>query len=280
MGFAVNKIGDEGAADYNKSTDFKVNWTHRQDPKAHPRHNFSADVNIISSNFNKYNATTSNEYLSNTFKSSIAYQTNFGGKVYLTVNASHSQNTLTKQVTVSLPEMTLTVNRFYPLQKLKNSNGKLPEGSAGKNFSTSRSNCSAASISVGVHTPGVIGMPFFSTCSVTLGLNPGLTINFAPASIARSACSQVSTVPAPIIMSGNAFAILRMDSSAAAVRKVTSAQGSPPLTRRSARGSASSARSSTTTGTIPSFCSCFIISVFVEGLGALDADVLLHLHLC
>ncbi|MBR4147034.1 MAG: LPS-assembly protein LptD [Bacteroidales bacterium] len=118
LGFAVNKIGDEGAADYNKSTDFKVKWTHKQDPKAHPRHSFSADVNIISSNFNKYNATTSNEYLSNTFKSSIAYQTNFGGKVYLTLNASHSQNTLTKQVTVSLPEMTLTVNRFYPFQKL------------------------------------------------------------------------------------------------------------------------------------------------------------------
>ena len=125
LGFAVNKIGDEGAADYDKSTDFKVKWTHKQDSKAHPRHNFSADVNIISSNFNKYNATTSNEYLSNTFKSSIAYQTNFGGKVYLTLNASHSQNTLTKQVTVSLPEMTLTVNRFYPLQKLKNNNGKL-----------------------------------------------------------------------------------------------------------------------------------------------------------
>ena len=119
LGFAVNKIGDEGAADYNKSTDFKIKWTHKQDTKAHPRHSFSADVNIISSNFNKYNATTSNEYLSNTFKSSIAYQTNFGGKVYLTLNASHSQNTITKQVTVSLPEMTLTVNRFYPFQKLK-----------------------------------------------------------------------------------------------------------------------------------------------------------------
>ncbi|MCR5014738.1 MAG: hypothetical protein K6A28_08210 [Bacteroidales bacterium] len=118
LGFAVNKIGDEGAADYQKSNDFKVKWTHKQDSKSHPRHSFSADVNIISSNFNKYNATTSNEYLSNTFKSSVAYQTNFGGKVYLTLNASHSQNTLTHQVTVALPELTMTVNRIYPLQKL------------------------------------------------------------------------------------------------------------------------------------------------------------------
>ena len=118
LGFAVNKIGTKGAADYQESTDFKIQWTHKQDTKSHPRRNFSANVNIVSSNFNKYNATTTTEQLSNTFKSSIAYQTNFGGKVYLTLNASHSQNTLTRQVTASLPELTVTVNRFYPLKKV------------------------------------------------------------------------------------------------------------------------------------------------------------------
>ena len=118
LGFAVNKIGTKGAADYQESNDFKIQWTHKQDTKAHPRRSFSANVNIVSSNFNKYNATTSTEQLSNTFKSSIAYQTNFAGKVYLTLNASHSQNTLTRQVTASLPEMTLTINRFYPLKKV------------------------------------------------------------------------------------------------------------------------------------------------------------------
>ena len=118
LGFAVNKIGTKGAADYQESTDFKILWNHRQDPKAHPRHSFSADVNIVSSNFNKYNATTTSEQLSNTFKSSIAYQTNFAGKYFLTLNASHSQNTLTRQVTASLPEVTFTVNRFYPLKNV------------------------------------------------------------------------------------------------------------------------------------------------------------------
>ena len=118
LGFAVNKIGTKGAADYQESTDFKIQWTHKQDQKAHPRRSFSADVNIVSSNFNKYNAQTVTDQLSNTFKSSIAYQTNFGGKVYLTLNASHSQNTLTRQLTASLPEVTLSVNRFYPLKKV------------------------------------------------------------------------------------------------------------------------------------------------------------------
>ena len=118
LGFAVNKIGTKGAADYQESTDFKIQWTHKQDTKAHPRRNFSANVNIVSFNFNKYNAQTTTDQLSNTFQSSISYQTNFGGKVYLTLNASHNQNTLTRQVTTSLPEITLTVNTFYPLQKV------------------------------------------------------------------------------------------------------------------------------------------------------------------
>ena len=118
LGFAVNKIGTKGAADYQESNDFKIQWTHKEDTKAHPRRSFSANVNIVSQNFNKYNAQTVTDQLSNTFNSSIAYQTNFGGKVYLTVNASHSQNTLTRQVTASLPEVTVNVNRFYPLKNV------------------------------------------------------------------------------------------------------------------------------------------------------------------
>ena len=118
--YAVNKIGSKGSADYNESTDFKVRWVHKQDPKARPKSSFSADVYIVSSNYNKYNAISSNEYLSNTFQSSIAYQTSLGGLFNFTANASHSQNTLTRIMTVTLPEMTLTMNRVYPFKNVGN----------------------------------------------------------------------------------------------------------------------------------------------------------------
>ena len=118
--YAVNKIGSKGSADYNESTDFKVRWVHKQDPKARPKSSFSADVYIVSSNYNKYNAISSNEYLSNTFQSSIAYQTSIGSLFNFTANASHSQNTLTKIMTVTLPEMTLTMNRVYPFKNIGN----------------------------------------------------------------------------------------------------------------------------------------------------------------
>ena len=116
--YAINKVGVEGSADYTESTDFKIRWVHKQDAKARPKSSFSADVYIVSNNFNKYNAISTTEYLSNTFQSSIAYQTNFANKLYLTVNGSHSQNTLTHQMTVTLPEITLTMNRIYPLKNV------------------------------------------------------------------------------------------------------------------------------------------------------------------
>ena len=128
-----------------------------------------------------------------------------------------------------------------------------PHASAGKNFTTSRPSERACSTSLGEEVPGVMGTPFFLQYLTMSGFRPGLTIKRAPAATARSTCSVVSTVPAPISISGKAFAIIRMDSSAASVRKVTSAQGRPPSQRAFARGRASLASFRTTTGTIPIF---------------------------
>jgi len=116
--YAINKVGVEGSADYTESTDFKIRWIHKQDTKARPKSSFSADVYIVSNNYNKYNAISTTEYLSNTFQSSIAYQTSFANMFYLTINGSHSQNTLTHQMTVTLPEVTFSMNRIYPLKSL------------------------------------------------------------------------------------------------------------------------------------------------------------------
>jgi lipopolysaccharide assembly outer membrane protein LptD (OstA) len=116
-GYAINVVGTKDAPDFSKSTDFRVRWTHRQDPKARPHSTFTANVNIVSSNFVKYNVVNVNDYLSNEFQSSVAYQTNWAGKYFLTVNASHRQNTKTHAVQVNLPELTFSVNRFYPLKR-------------------------------------------------------------------------------------------------------------------------------------------------------------------
>lgn len=121
--YAINITGVEGTADYQKSRDFRIRWTHQQDAKAHPSSRFSANVNIVSSNFNTFNPVNTESYLSNEFQSSIAYQTNWNNKYFLTLNASHRQNTKTKIVNVTLPSLTFNTNKINPLKR-KNSSGK------------------------------------------------------------------------------------------------------------------------------------------------------------
>jgi len=125
FGYALNRIGSEDAPDFSKQKDFEFHWTHTQDPKARPKSSFSANVNIVSNTYNQYNLSSSAQnHLSNTFTSSINYSTNFGGKVYLNLNFNHSQNTLSKTISIILPQIALSVNQFYPFRR-KNPVGNL-----------------------------------------------------------------------------------------------------------------------------------------------------------
>ncbi len=117
--YAVNIISDKYSPDYQKSKDFRIRWTHTQDPKARPKSRFNANVNIVTSNFIKYNVENVNDYLKNEFQSSVSYQTSWGSNYHLTANASHRQNTKTHVVQITLPELTFNVNRFYPFRRKK-----------------------------------------------------------------------------------------------------------------------------------------------------------------
>ncbi|MFP4472015.1 MAG: putative LPS assembly protein LptD, partial [Bacteroidales bacterium] len=122
--YAKNILGDRDAPDADIRKDFSVRWTHSQDPKARPNGRFSANVNIVSSDFNQFNLTSTEAYLSNTFQSSIAYQTNFNNNMFLTLNASHSQNTLDRSVNITLPSLTFNTKQFYPFRR-KNPVGQM-----------------------------------------------------------------------------------------------------------------------------------------------------------
>ncbi|MCD4683935.1 MAG: LPS-assembly protein LptD, partial [Bacteroidales bacterium] len=122
--YAINILGEEGSPDYEKNKDYSIRWIHNQDPKARPNSRFLANVNFVSSQYNKFNPVNSNAYLSNTFQSSINYSTSFSGKYFLNASINHSQNTITNEVDLTLPQITFSVNRFYPFRK-KTKIGKL-----------------------------------------------------------------------------------------------------------------------------------------------------------
>jgi len=115
--YAKNILGDRDAPDVDIRKDFSIRWSHSQDPKARPNARFSANVNIVSSSFNDFNMTSTEAYLSNTFQSSISYQTNFNNNAFLTLSASHQQNTLDRSVNITLPGMTFNTKQFNPFKR-------------------------------------------------------------------------------------------------------------------------------------------------------------------
>ncbi len=115
--YAINILGEEGSTDYSRNRDFSIRWIHNQDPKARPNSRFGANVNVVSSQYNKFNPVSSNNYLSNTFQSSINYSTSFSGKYFLNASLNHSQNTITREMNLVLPSISFNVNRFYPFRK-------------------------------------------------------------------------------------------------------------------------------------------------------------------
>lgn len=111
--------GEKGSPDYNEMTNFSVQWTHSQDAKARPGTTFRASVNFSSPNNNKYNNQTNiNQALQNQISSSISYGKTWAGTPFsLTVNALHSQSSRDSSYSVTLPNLTFTVNRIYPFKR-------------------------------------------------------------------------------------------------------------------------------------------------------------------
>ena len=122
--YSVNKYGERGTNTYSESPQFQVMWSHSQDPKANPSRTFSANVNFSTSGYDKQNALSADNYLRTQKSSSISYAKRWENSPFsMSANLRHSQNSTDSTLTLSLPEMTFNVTKFYPF-KLKNRAGR------------------------------------------------------------------------------------------------------------------------------------------------------------
>ena len=121
--YSNDQTGEKGSADFRQSKNFGLKWSHTQDPKAHPGTSFSASVNFSSPSNSKYNSRSVDEALQNQVSSSVSYARNWNGKMSLSVNALHNQNSRDSSYSFTLPNITFSVTRFYPF-KQKNRVGK------------------------------------------------------------------------------------------------------------------------------------------------------------
>lgn len=114
--------GMKGLPDYSGSTSYLINWSHTKDAKSNPNSSFSASVNL-SSNSSYYRESYSNinnpNVLNNTMQSSVSYSKTFPAypSVNLSVTASHSQNSNTRNIEMTLPAFRASMERIYPFVK-------------------------------------------------------------------------------------------------------------------------------------------------------------------
>ena len=117
-----NLINSErGLPGYNKSTIFNLRWSHSKDSKSNPNSRFSSSVNLGTSSYfrESLNQINTTNFLNNTLSSSISYSRTFPKypSVNLSLSATHSQNTRTKSVNMTLPSLTASMERIYPFVK-------------------------------------------------------------------------------------------------------------------------------------------------------------------
>jgi lipopolysaccharide assembly outer membrane protein LptD (OstA) len=117
--------GDPDFPNYKELNNFFVRWTHTQDPKARPSTTFAATVNAgTATNFTNGLRVNQNDYLTNTFNSSIAFSKRWADTPFsLSTNLSHTQNTNTNDISVTFPDVAFNVSRIFPFAR-KNAVGK------------------------------------------------------------------------------------------------------------------------------------------------------------
>ncbi len=124
LSYANQKFGEKYLENYSSLQNFRINWTHSQDAKARPDRRFSASVNAGSSGFGRYQNTTSRQYLQNELNSSITFNKNWIGKPYnFSSSINHNQNTLTKSISIKLPDLNFSVARILPFQNMEAKKG-------------------------------------------------------------------------------------------------------------------------------------------------------------
>ncbi len=122
MSFLTTITGEKGEPDYSKQNNFKLAWTHSQDSKANPNMTFSASVNFATSGYSRNNLDDyySNSFTENTTSSSVNMTYRFpNSKWSLSTSANISQRSSDSTLTVSFPNITLTMSQTAPFKRKK-----------------------------------------------------------------------------------------------------------------------------------------------------------------
>ena len=116
-----SKTGDKGLPDFAEQESFKIQWNHRQDPKANPYSSLAASVNFATSNYerNNLNSMYNPQTLTQTTRtSSVSWSTGFSSiGLSLSATTNLAQNMRDSSIQITLPDLNISLSRFYPFKR-------------------------------------------------------------------------------------------------------------------------------------------------------------------
>lgn len=115
--------GEKNMPDYEKTTSFKIQWSHRQSATASPNSSFSASVNFATIAFERKNLSSLYNplsYTQSTRTSSVSYSHTFD-RLGLTLSSSMNlnQNMRDSTIGLTLPDLNISLARLYPFKRKK-----------------------------------------------------------------------------------------------------------------------------------------------------------------
>ncbi len=101
-------------------TSYSIIATLNQSPKANPTIQFGGTVNLQLGRHKELNYNDANSVLNNLMSSNISLSKSFPGKPYsLTAQFSHSQNTVTRDFSITLPNVNFQTQSIFPFKSKK-----------------------------------------------------------------------------------------------------------------------------------------------------------------
>ena len=118
--YLTTVTGQKGDPDYNKMHNFQILWSHSQNQKANPYLTFSASVNFATTGYsrNSLNTYYTNSFTENTKSSTVNLTYKIpNSKWTISTNANVSQRTSDSTITVSFPNITISMSQTAPFKR-------------------------------------------------------------------------------------------------------------------------------------------------------------------
>lgn len=118
VGFDSRQIENLSDASVSRRNSFSLQWSHRQDNRAHPTNTFGGNINIQTNNYQSNVFNDANNVLQAQLYSTMTFTKRWqDAPLTFTAGFNHTQNTGSGDVTINFPDLRFVSQTFFPFKR-------------------------------------------------------------------------------------------------------------------------------------------------------------------